>query len=397
LPVVLIDDAQNLPAETLALLLQLQRIDHDDLNITDSPWRIVLFSRPNYTAELMQLNARMHFIHLPAMDEQQIGKYLLHRLRMAGFKQASPFTHKDITFIHKHAQGNLNQVHQLAHQILLKKYTEIKKPMEQKKMQIPRLKIKPGVLISIIIVIILSVVLFFQDRINKVVDSANETAVSSTQQSIELPVPQEFILKKLPDAPPKLIDTTRKTEIKSAPDIEKKTVEETPSATEVEQKQADATAIEPKQSKDETVDKTTSTTSNVEKSATPQPAKESSSSTVTANKAVAQLENMLKRHQINGKSWILQQAPASFTAQLIGSSRPDTLYSLAKNAAVQDNAAIYHVLRKNKDWYVLIYGSYPDKETIRKAVDKLPATLRKGGPWVRTMDAVQAEIKAGKK
>jgi septal ring-binding cell division protein DamX len=264
--------------------------------------------------------------------------------------------------------------------------------MEQKKMQMPRLKIKPGVLISIIIVIILSVVLFFQDRINKVVDSTNETDVVSNQQSIELPIPQEYILKKLPDASPKLVDTSR-----AKPDIEMKTVEETPTTTAVEQKQADAMANVQIQGEIETADKPTSTSSKVEKSATPQPPEESSSPTVTENKAVAQLENMLKRHQINGKSWILQQAPASFTAQLIGSSRPDTLYSLAKNATMQENAAIYHVLRKNKDWYVLIYGSYPDKETIRKAVDKLPASLRKGGPWVRSMDAVQAEIKAGKK
>jgi DamX protein len=388
LPVILVDDAHNLSAGTLATLMQLQRNDHADDDNTDSPWRIVLFTRPNYTAELMQLNARMHFIHLPVMDEQQIGKYLLHRLRMVGYKQASPFTARDIAFIHKHAQGNLTQVHQLGHQVLLKKHTGTKKPMTHKKMQIPRLKLKPGVWIAIAIAIFLSVVLFFQERINNLVDDANETDITLNQQRYELPVPQEFILKKIPDSPPKLIDITRKPESKAITDIEKKTIEEVSPATQVEQKQAEVTTVQAP-AKEEPVSKPASLASTVAKPAITQPPKES--------RAVAKLESMLERHKIHGKSWVMQQAPASFTAQLIGSSKPDILYSMVKKAAVQDNAAIYHVLRKNKDWYVLIYGSYADKETIRKAVDKLPTSLRKGGPWVRSFAAVQAEVKAGKK
>ncbi len=396
LPVMLIDDAHTLPADTLALLLQLQRSDNTDENSADSPWKIVLFTHPGLTAELMQLNARMHFIHLPAMDEQQTAKYLLHRLRMAGFKQESPFTDRDIAFIHKHAQGNLAQVHQLAHQVLLKKHTRIRKPMEQKQMDKPGLKIKPGVWLSIIAVIILSMILFFQERINKVVDSANTTELALPQDSLEIPTAQEYILKKIPDPEPKLVDITGTAKDKAMADSEDKSIEQPATATTIEQQHTEA---RPKQlaAKEETTEKSLPTTDTVTTTVAIQPPEQSKPAPVTKNKAAAKLETMLQRHRIHDKSWIMQQSPATFTAQLIGSSTAETLYRLAKNPAMGDKAAIYHVLRNGKDWYVLIYGNYPDKETIRKAVAKLPASLRKGGPWLRNFEAVQAEIRAGKK
>jgi septal ring-binding cell division protein DamX len=109
------------------------------------------------------------------------------------------------------------------------------------------------------------------------------------------------------------------------------------------------------------------------------------------------LKVMLDKYKIKDKTWIMEQSASSMTAQMMASSKPDALIRQAKNPALQGQVAIYHILRKNKDWYVLVFGSHKDKASMRKAVDDLPTALKKGKPWLRPMSAIQAEIQAGKK
>ncbi len=404
LPVILIDDAQHLHADTLALLKQLQEMSDKHGN---KLWRIVLFTRATYTSELMLHDANMHFIYMPAMDEQQLGNYLQHRLKMVGCKQASPFSEKDIAFIHKHAQGNLSHAHLLAHQVLIKKFSQPISASTPKKTGFSKKHIMP-VALSVSAAVLLSVILFNQDRINEIVDTDVNSDTSQTQQAYEVAMPQEYIIRKIPDAEPKPKVTLSKPKLQAVPAADKADSKAPADTTTASKKTIDVPA-EQAMVKDKPANKLTekatikasdkaqAVASTASKPALKQASTKQNQTSRTDNKASSDLAAALKRHKILDRSWILQQAPDAYTAQLMASSRPDALYSSSKNNALQNKVAIYRILRKNKDWYVMIYGSYPNKDSMRAAVAKLPASLRKNAPWLRSFSAVQAELRTGKK
>ncbi len=445
-PVILIDDAQNLQAKTLDTLLQLQNIGTVDEETNESPWRIILFTYPSQTLDLMDLNTPLHFIELTEFSEQQTADYLYHRLRAVGLKQASPFTKKDIAFIHKHAEGNLHQMHQLAHQVLLEKQQALVKPVEIPKTEPGKIKmkIKPAAWLSMLAVVVLTIVLFFQDKINQLVETDGIDKPATISQGHELPQPQEHISKKVPDpvlAEIVIADAIEENKSTSATTIDEATapteVADVTTTTTAEEAAAPpavidvtkATTVKEAAAPTAAVDVTTTTTvkdvaappaikdlppvTASEQVSKPVPvisvAEKNTAAVATADKPVAattasvkasaaqSLASALEAQGIQGKDWIMKQPAASITAQMMASSRVDALTRQAKNPALSGKAAIYHILRNNKDWYVLVYGSHKDKESMRKSLDKLPAALRKNKPWIRAFAAVHAEIEAGKK
>lgn len=375
-PVIILDNAQLLQTDTLDLLLKIQTTSNQQ-----SIWRILFFTTPALTTRLIQMQSHLHVIQLTPLDRSATSHYLLHRLIHAGLQQAMPFTDKDIKFIHQHSQGNISQINLLAHQVLLNKYTRTSQVMNNNKSQDTTHFIrKPVVWVSITVVILLSVVLFFQSKINQLVEpeTANESILA--QPSFNLPVEKEYLLKKLPDTvslAEKPQDTTNSDSVEKTVIAEIETPEEeTPPPTPVEIISESAT--------EQTAETSTARETVAKQDAT------------KPNKA-APLQGLLDKHGIKNKDWIMEQASASITAQMMASSKPDALIRQARNPALGEQVAIYQIMRKNKDWFVMVYGSYPDKSSMRKAIDTLPLALKKGKPWIRPMSAVQSEIQSGKK
>jgi len=384
IPVILLDDAQHLSDETLQLLLQLGSTTNHGPHDKPSAWRILLFTTPSLTTKLIQLQSHLHVIQLVPMDKHTIEHYLLHRLKQVGLKQPSPFSDKDINFIYQHTYGNINQINLLAHQVLLKKSTRTNKPMKTKSQDKTPLASKPMVWVALAIVILLSIVLFFQNKINQLVEPETDNESILAQSSFDLPATKEYLLKKIPDSPPPAtVELDRKEDTPAEDHTPSTTSEVTTTIAEEKPEPVQPVEIisEPEPQK-----------------APPIPAKPPAKNPARNNTgAMASLEGLLDKNKIKDKAWILEQPAAFMTAQMMASSKPDALIRQAKNPAVQGQVAIYHILRNNKDWYVMIYGSYKDKSSMRKAVDKLPATLKKGKPWLRSMSAIQAEIMSGKK
>lgn len=47
-----------------------------------------------------------------------------------------------------------------------------------------------------------------------------------------------------------------------------------------------------------------------------------------------------------------------------------------------------------QNWYVLIYGVYPDYESAMAAMEELPTDIKKLNPWIRSMRGLQHAIRA---
>ena len=68
---------------------------------------------------------------------------------------------------------------------------------------------------------------------------------------------------------------------------------------------------------------------------------------------------------------------------------------LAKYPSLKD-IAYYKTRHRNKDWFVVVYGQFPSKESAKQALSKLPNSLQQSKPWPRPMADIQAEIRRRK-
>jgi len=368
-PIAIIDDAHELPDESLKVLISLQQANEH--SATDH-WHIILATHPAYTADLLQLNDRLHFIHLNPLDIDQTRDYLHHRMQIAGFEGDSPFTEKDIDFIFQQSEGLPKRIHQLAHQVLMQKTPTVAPKQTTKHTQMPdRASLKHKGLISgiVIIFLILGSVLLFQDDINLLIDGQSLKKTKPAQESLPLPVippnkKDSYLLYKLPDPAP------ARPAVKQNPvSVVKKQVI-IPDRKVVTKK----TAIKAK------VVKIPVTTTIAKKQSQP-----------------SHFEIKLKKHAIYTRTWIMQQTPAHFSAQIMASSHADSLIKQASLPELTGKSAIYSIIRNGKPWYVLLFGHKSDKLAIKTAIAGLPTRLQKNKPWIRSFAAIQADINAGKK
>jgi DamX protein len=68
---------------------------------------------------------------------------------------------------------------------------------------------------------------------------------------------------------------------------------------------------------------------------------------------------------------------------------------IEKNPLLQENEiAYYESTFKGKPWYQLLYGIYSTPQEARLAAKNLPEDIRRAGPWIRSISAVQQAIKS---
>ncbi len=98
---------------------------------------------------------------------------------------------------------------------------------------------------------------------------------------------------------------------------------------------------------------------------------------------------------VHRETWLLQQPKSAYTLQLLGSRSEKSLRrTIAQHKLPVDKTAYYRGRYKQQDWYVLVYGIYPDRATASRHIADLPAEIRKAGPWPRPVDAIQKAIQA---
>jgi len=82
-------------------------------------------------------------------------------------------------------------------------------------------------------------------------------------------------------------------------------------------------------------------------------------------------------------NWLKRQDPGRFTVQLLAARTPAIATEFLETNRVEG----FHVV-KTRSFTVVIFGSYPNRAAAENAIRALPATVREGGPWVRTIGSV---------
>jgi len=116
-PILIIDDAHELPKEALETLFYFADIEAVQGHLL----RIILFCEPQIdimleSPSILPLRERItHTLELNPLNENQTAEFIKHRMAVSGFEGTSPFSPKVIQKIHKIARGIPLHICELAH------------------------------------------------------------------------------------------------------------------------------------------------------------------------------------------------------------------------------------------------------------------------------------------
>jgi len=118
---LVVDEAQNLPRQTIEELRMLSNINYDG----EPLFQIFLVGQPEFRdtlgdPALEQLRQRIiASYHLSALDAEETREYILHRMRCVGWNGDPSFTDEAFKRIHEHSGGTPRLVNNLCNRILL--------------------------------------------------------------------------------------------------------------------------------------------------------------------------------------------------------------------------------------------------------------------------------------
>ncbi len=124
--ILIIDEAQNLPPETLEEIRLLSNLETDNAKLL----QIVLAGQPELRKmlalpKLQQLRQRIScFCHILPLEQDEIEPYLLHRLECAGNRQAVEFSSESLRIILRYTRGIPRLINIFCDYLLLLSFSE---------------------------------------------------------------------------------------------------------------------------------------------------------------------------------------------------------------------------------------------------------------------------------
>lgn len=105
------------------------------------------------------------------------------------------------------------------------------------------------------------------------------------------------------------------------------------------------------------------------------------------------MPELLGKPELKTTDWLLAQAPQTYTIQIMGVHDLQAFKKLLANYN-SPNLIVFKTEYQKKEWYVLLFGIYPNQEQATAALNNLPEALRSAGtqPWVRNVAGIQQSL-----
>ncbi len=92
------------------------------------------------------------------------------------------------------------------------------------------------------------------------------------------------------------------------------------------------------------------------------------------------------------ENWLLEQTPAAYTLQVLGTYSAESARKFVKQQGNRENFVIFRTRLNGRDWHVVVYNMYPNRNAAVAAIQTLPWALRKQKPWARSMESIHKAI-----
>lgn len=91
--------------------------------------------------------------------------------------------------------------------------------------------------------------------------------------------------------------------------------------------------------------------------------------------------------------WVRSQAPKAYTAQVLASVSEDAVRKfISSNKDARHELYYIKTRLKDKDWFVVLYGVYPNRSAATAALAKAPKKIRDQTPWLRSFDSLSSAL-----
>jgi len=416
--VIVIDDAQQLQQDAIGKLCGLL-----SLPVAERV-RLILFGTPQaqqaikQSLEQKQVPCTAQLLEIPKLSEEETAAYLMYRLAVAGYSGESPFTATEVRAICKAADGRPADINRLAHDALRER--QIRSPSKTPGAHAPR----PGrgLTWGIASVVVLLTAMYLGWERLRPADSGDagegvplalpkaeplpETpaAVEATAPAIDVggPTAHEQALAPEPAPqpnteaqaqPPEPAPVTPTAGEITAPEIP------SPAASAGERPGPEEPALAPPPAPPVTPTAPASMQSGP--TGAPEAPEPGTSTTPAAPaQSVAAPAGAEKLPTAAGhgpyrEAWLLEQPGNRYTLQLLGSRHQQPILDYIRgNKLDPERCAYYEGSFKGGEWYVLVYGIFPNRAAALAARDALPARVQKEKPWPRSFASVQEVIRA---
>ena len=359
--VIFVEEAQGMPIATLEEIRLLSNLEtkHDKL------LQIVLFGQPELDVNLNQTQIRQlreritHGFNLGPLEEQDVGEYLIFRLRTAGYFGPHLFNKSAIRRLYKASEGLVRRVNILADKALLAAFAEnvyqvtpkhVKAAIGDSEFGAEQLKRKSSrygyyaaagiVFIGLGAGYLLHHYWPSTQRVDPAVSAAEKAAAPMTESAPQMtepvaaptPSPQEPVSAAVATATP------QPTTAVIAP--------------------SPAQALEPK--------------------------------------VPAESDDILSRRLTATKNWLSQKPTSTVTIQLMGGNNDEQMKNQLETLSQQvllDEVYVFRTQVRGKPFMSVMYGSYANRDEALQAVQKLPRWLRTNRPQLRTVGGIIEETK----
>lgn len=399
LPVIIIDDAEQLDLETL------KRLFHLAPNLTDtlSSVRILLIGNQKLKKKLSKSglyddnNPPIHEVELTALDEKQTADYLKQRINSANLTTEFPFSDHEIHLIHQESSGIPQQIHKRAiHHYQKKMLNSVRLRTEEKLTIVPVAK---KYVLIVLAIVLLSPLLWWQDSINQFFSDTNDNNSGHQQRKIALPSADLSILEITQMASPE--KSTLKIDPAPQPIASNKPVSKHRNDPKETNKISINQLIEPNKA---SPDITPEITIASPLEPLPEPTIKAIElvplpvATVPANDREPTPVDTPKKTAVTDKTvlhpakWLLQQDPTHYTLQLLSARKQSSILEFSKKYDDIQELAHFHHKIKGQQWHVITAGIYPSRGAAKKAILTLPKALQSNQPWPRRLSAIQQAI-----
>jgi len=360
-PVLIIDDAHRLQSDVLDELLKLKH--HVGLQSSHT-MGLVLASEPalqTQLAELEQTNpaaTQIYQINVRSFDASQCEAYIHYRISNAGASNEALLNSEKISELYTKSKGLPKLINKLARE-------EISKLCEKAPTDINttnKLKSSPSMRLGLILAGLIGLAAIF-------------ASLSNNPNKPVKPVPLELNKPKVEQ------ENIKSEDISSGKNIVAK------------EKQADPIS--------ETDKKTISKPYVAPLVLGPLQDIETSTETKSENKQPTTKPETVNKESISedtiktsySSDWILKQDPNAYTIQIVASPKENNLLDFAKKNSLKENTAYYKKTSGDKNWFVLVHGTYSSRDEALQSIENLSDTLKKNTPYPIQIKYLQEVIR----
>jgi len=413
---LLVDDAEQLPADTLSWLVEIITSQGDAFLSKCVIFAAVdVLALPLSPVLLSTLNDSIQTLDIPPITSAQLPGFVasVDPLKSAVMDEAQ------YAALMKNSSGNIGKI------LWQLQYID-NATMPQQEIQSPASsKMKPlYVVATILFVSTLVSLLVFQEEINLSMSESKPPAEESQLEVINLPLPPPVVAVQEDDTPrpgplpapkPESEKSQSASKVSEPTDIEVTTSQEMPAEKDLADKEQSAPDIvaaekivDENQLKVELRAKPDDKTSPEQvEIAQPVEKEQPMTAAVTepkvnellkAPQAEPELAGPVKpqKQEVNIQSidWIINQPDKSYTLQLLAVSDEKGIKRFIKLHKFSGNLAILKTKRNGKPWFALLFETYASRDEALNARKKLPKSYKSSSAWPRSILSIRQAIEA---